>query len=123
MSRLVWMVAGCVGSWLALSMWIGGTALEDVGFGMVGPLVAAGGSWVMIERTFQRNPARVTPLMYQSLLLKMVFFAAYVVAGIQGLSLHPTAFVVSFAVYFISLHVIEAVWLRKLFASALPVSR
>jgi hypothetical protein len=94
-----------------------------VGFGMVGPLAAAAGSWVMIERTFRRDPARVTPVMYQSLLLKMVFFAAYVVAGIQGLSLRPTAFVLSFAGYFISLHVIEAIWLRRLFASAVPVSR
>jgi hypothetical protein len=102
---------------------LGGTAFQDVGFGMVGPLVAAGGSWVMIERTFRRDPARVTPLMYQSLLLKMVFFAAYIVAGIQGLSLRPTAFVVSFAGYFLALHVIEAIWLRRLFASAVPVSR
>jgi hypothetical protein len=53
----------------------------------------------------------------------MVFFAAYVVACVQGLSLRPTAFVVSFAGYFLALHVIEAIWLRRLFASALPASR
>jgi hypothetical protein len=123
MTRLLWLAGGCVASWLALSLAIGGTAFQDVGFGMVGPLAAASGSWVMIERTFRRDPARVTPLMYQSLLLKMVFFAAYIVVGIQGLSLRPTAFVVSFAAYFLTLHVIEAIWLRRLFASAVPVPR
>lgn len=123
MSRLLWMAAGCVASWLVLSVVLGGTALRDVGFGMVGPLAAASGSWVMIERTFRRDPARMTSLMYQSLLLKMVLFAGYIVAGVQGLSLHPTAFVVSFAGYFLALHVTEAIWLRRLFASALPASR
>lgn len=123
MSRLVWMVTGCVGSWLALGLVLGGTAFADVGFGMAGPLVGAVGSWVMIERTFRRDPARVTTLMYQSFLAKMVFFGAYLVAGVQGLSLRPAAFIVSFAGYFLVLHVIEAIWLRRLFAGPVRVSR
>jgi len=43
--------------------------------------------------------------------------------GCQALENPPVERWVSFAGYFLALHVIEAIWLRRLFASALPASR
>jgi len=121
--RVAWMIVGCVASWLLASAVTGRGWALDMGVGMAGPLVAAAGSWMMIERTFRKDPARVTAVMYQSLAMKMLFFGAFVVGGVRGLNLHPVPFVVSLASYFITLHVIEAMWLRRLFQSALPAGR
>jgi len=118
MTRIAWMTAGCVASWLALSVIVGREVFVDLGLGMAGPLVAAAASWMMIERTYRRNFSRVTPLMFQLLGAKMVFFAVYVIVCLRGLSLHPVPFAASLAAYFISLHIVEAVWLQRLFASA-----
>ena len=47
----------------------------------------------------------------------MVFFGVYVTVMLKVLALRPLPFVVSFTAYFIALHVIEALCLRRLFAS------
>jgi hypothetical protein len=54
--------------------------------------------------------------MIQAFAAKMVFFAVYVVVMLKALSLRQIAFVVSFASYFIGLHVTEALCMRRLFA-------
>jgi hypothetical protein len=64
----------------------------------------------------------VTGILIAGFFAKMVFFAALV--GLVGaLGLRPRPFVVSFAVYFIALHVVEAFYLRRLFAGAEPLAR
>ena len=52
--------------------------------------------------------------MMTALVLKMVFFGVYVGVMLRGLSLRPVPFVVSFAAYFIALHAMEAMFLRRL---------
>jgi hypothetical protein len=52
--------------------------------------------------------------MIAALAVKMVFFGGYVAAMLRGLDLRPVPFVVSFAAYFIVLHVMEAMFLRRL---------
>ena len=49
--------------------------------------------------------------------VKVLFFGAYLVAMLRGLELRPTSFVVSFAGFFIALHVIEALFLKRLFVA------
>jgi hypothetical protein len=48
--------------------------------------------------------------------VKMVFFGAYVAIALKVLSLRPIPFVASFTGYFIGLHLIEALYLRRLLA-------
>ena len=89
----------------------------EILFGMLGPLVATTATWVAADRTYARKPERLTALLIAAFGAKLVFFGAYVTLAIAGLKLRPVPFVVSFTCYFIGLYSIEALWLRRLFAS------
>ncbi|MBI3493821.1 MAG: hypothetical protein HY047_18895 [Acidobacteria bacterium] len=116
MKTIGWMVGASVVSWLAAVGWVGTRTGLEVLLGMIAPLAVASGTWALIERTYRRDPERVTALMIAAFAGKMVFFGAYVAVMLKGLALHPVPFVASFASYFIALHLIEALALRRLFA-------
>ncbi len=84
--------------------------------GMIAPLAIAVGTWIAVERTHKTNPAGVTAVMMGGFLGKMVLFGAYVVIVLRGLSVRPVPFVASFTVYFIGLYLVEALYLKRLFA-------
>jgi len=86
-------------------------------FGMLGPLVSAIATWIVMFRTYTKAPERLTGVMMVGFGVKMVFFGAYLVAMLRGLGLRPVAFVVSFAGFFIALHMIEALFLKRLFVA------
>ena len=110
------MVGASVGSWLVAAAALGLRTSVDVLFGMIGPLAVASGSWVMAERTYKRRPERLTSLMISAFAGKMVFFGTYVTLVLTVLSPRSIPFIVSFTGYFITLHLLEAVFLRRLFA-------
>jgi hypothetical protein len=116
--RPVWWMAGA-----SLCTCFAATVLARSGpelfLGMVAPLVVATLTWVLAERTFRRNPERLTALMVTAFGAKMVFFGAYVAIGLKVLSLRPIPFVVSFTSYFVVLHLAEALCLRRLFAEGM----
>jgi hypothetical protein len=120
MKPVEWMVGASIGSWLVAM------ALFGMGFelflGMIAPLVTAVGTWVAVERTHRANPSGVTAVLMGGFLGKMVFFGAYIVIMFRGLSLRPVPFVISFTSYFIGLYLIEALYLRRLFAGTLSGS-
>jgi len=113
MRPVLWMVAASVVAWLLAAL-VASEAAVEIAFGMLGPLGAAVASWVWYERTFRRAPARLTGVMVTALVLKMAFFGAYVVALVRVVGLRAEPFVISFAAYFIGLHAIEALCLRRL---------
>ena len=113
---MAWMVAASLLSWLAVSALAGPGTSMDVLLGMLGPLVVASATWVLVERTYRQDPERLTSLMIQAFAGKLVFFGAYVAVMLEVLSLRPVPFVVSFTTYFVALHLTEALWLRRLFA-------
>lgn len=102
----------CTGLWLAGGPGTGGAVL----LGMLGPLAAAVGTWTIVERTHARAPERVSGVMIKLFGAKLVLFAAYVAAVVLLLASGNVAFVVSFTCHYILLHVMEAVYLRRLFA-------
>jgi hypothetical protein len=85
--------------------------------GIVGPLVAVSLSWVAMARTFRRDPSRLTSLMMIAFAAKMVFFAAYVALALKVAAVQPVPFVASFVVSFISLYLVEAIYLRRMLAA------
>ena len=100
---------------------IGGSLPEvalEMALGMIAPLVVAIVTIVSIERVCRQAPRRLTELMIRAFGMKMVFFAAYVVAVLTLTPSKPTPFVLSFSGYFIFLHGTEALLLRSLFAKA-----
>lgn len=118
----MWMVAGSVGTWIAAVL-VAPTAMAETLCGMLAPLLVAVVSWELAERTFRHSPERLTALMVTAFAGKMVFFGAYVAVALWGLSLRPVPFVVSFTAYFITLHLAEALCLRRLFAEGASGSR
>ena len=109
------MIGSSVASWAAISAAGGGAFNPELALGMAAPLASAGVTWHLVERTHARAPERVTGVLIAGMAIKMLFFGAYVVLlAALGLRLRPL--VVSFAVYFIALHAIEAGYLRRLFA-------
>jgi hypothetical protein len=104
-------------SWLAIAALTDSRARMAALAGMLGPLVVASVSWILADRAYRRDPQTLTTVMMSAFAGKMVFFAAYVTVMLEGLSVQPVPFAVSFAGYFIALHLMEALSLRRLFAS------
>jgi hypothetical protein len=123
MNTIWWMAGGSVACCLAGLAVLGRGAGAEILFGMVGPAVVALATFMAAERTWRRQPERLTALMATAFAAKMVFFAAYVAVMLRGLDLQPIPFVVSFATCFIALHLIEGLGLRRLFAGAAEPSR
>jgi hypothetical protein len=116
MKAVYLMIGASVGSWLAATALTGMRGSVDVLAGMLGPLAVVTSTWLMIERTYRRHPEQLTALMIAAFAGKMVFFGAYVAIALMVFSLRPVPFVVSFIGYFIGLYLIEALYLRRLFA-------
>jgi hypothetical protein len=119
MSLVAWMAAASVVSWAVVAALVEPAARAATFSGMVGPLAVAAASWVLAERTWRRNPEELTRLMIGAFGGKMVFFGAYVAVMLEAVSLPPVPFVVSFAAYFIALHFVEALSLKRLFDGAM----
>jgi hypothetical protein len=114
------MAGGSVISSLAAAFLLGTGIAREILFGMAGPLVAASVAWVMMERTYRRDPGQLTALMLKAFAGKMLFFAAYVVIALKVVKVRPVPFVASFTSYFIVLHLMEAVCFRRMFAERSP---
>ena len=117
MKPLWWMAGASLLSSLAVAMLPGVASDREVLFGMAAPLAGAAMTWVLARRVYPSHPERLTPLMIAAFGAKLVFFGVYVTVMLRVLALDPLPFVASFTAYFISLHVIEALCLRRLFAS------
>jgi hypothetical protein len=116
MKAVRWMALGSVGS-AGLAIGAGGRLMAmEVALGMLAPLTATAVSWVLIERTYRQDPARLTGLMMTGFAAKMVFFGVYVAVMLKVVGLRPVPFVVSFTSYFIALYLVEALLMRRLFA-------
>jgi hypothetical protein len=114
MTAVVWMTGASLVSWLVTRVITDGRGDPEILLGMAGPLAAAIVSWVAYERAHRSAPGRLTNVMIAALAVKMAFFGGYVGVMLRGLDLRPMPFIVSFAAYFIALHTIEAMFLRRL---------
>ena len=110
------MVGFSVAVWLAITAFRG-DANPEAFFGMVGPLLAAGATWIAVERMHAAAPERVMSVMLTAFMAKMMFFGVYVAGMLRGLGLRRTPFVVSFTIFFIALYAMEALFLKRLFES------
>jgi len=115
---LQWMIAVSVLSWVIVAGVADGRANPEVLYGMVGPLAVAAVSWVVTKRTYAAAPERLMGVLITGMAIKAVFFGAYVVVMLRILALRPGPFIASFTSYFIALHMMEALFMRRLFANA-----
>ena len=112
----LWMAGVSLAGWLAVSL--AAPVNPEAFYGMLGPLVSAVATWVVVSRTYSAAPERLTGVMMVGFGVKLLFFGIYLVVMLRGLELRPTPFVVSFAAFFITLHVIEALFLKRLFVGS-----
>jgi hypothetical protein len=89
---------------------------REVLFGMLAPLAGASMTWVLAARLFPSRPERLTSMMLVTFAAKLVFFGAYVTIMLKVLQLDPMPFIASFTAYFVTLHLVEALYLQRLFA-------
>jgi len=111
-----WIALAALGSGLVAIAAAGTRVAAEILLGMLAPLAAVIVSWVMTERAFKREPARVTGLMIAAFGAKMLFFGVYVALMIRIVKLRPAPFVASFTGYFVALYLTEALLMRRLFA-------
>ena len=116
------MIGGSLISWGGLTLAGAAAFNPEIAIGMAGPLTSASATWLLVERAHAASPAKVTGVLVAGLIAKMLFFGA-LVGLVAVLGLRPRPFVVSFAVYFIALHALEAFYLRRLFAGAESLAR
>jgi hypothetical protein len=114
-----WMLAGSVLSSLALTILLGVKSGMSVCLGMLCPLASATASWMAMLRQFKRKPEALMGLMIKAFAAKMIFFALYLSVLIGIGAVRPIPFAISFLGYFLSLHAVEAIGLRQLYAAAL----
>jgi hypothetical protein len=91
---------------------------REVWLGMFAPLLVVSVTWVLTERMHKTHPERLTSLMISAFAGKLVFFGAYVGWAVGMLGVEPVPFALSLTGYFIALHMIEALWLKRLFVSS-----
>ena len=89
---------------------------REVVFGMLAPLAGAALTWVMAARLFPVRPGLLTSMMVATFGAKLLFFGAYIAVMLKIVMLQPMPFVASFTAYFITLHIVEALYLQRLFA-------
>ncbi len=116
MKSVVAISGACLVTWLLGTVLIAPNAGIELLLGMMMPLVMAVGTMTLFERSFARDPRQLTPLMIKAFGAKMVLVGGYVAVILGLTALDPVPFIASFSLYYIVLHLTEALQLRSLFS-------
>lgn len=119
MKAVSWMIGVSVVGGVLVAAFVNREDGVAVLLGMLGPLVATTTSWVLSDRTYRRNPLRLTAVMIQAFMAKIVFFGLYVAIMLRVLGVPLVPFMVSFTIYFVVLYFAQALLLRRLFAAGM----
>ncbi|MFQ6614332.1 MAG: hypothetical protein ACE5D1_05765, partial [Fidelibacterota bacterium] len=84
-------------------------------WGMAGPLAMGILTVELVTWKLNHAPQELTGLMIRAFGMKMVFYAAYVVVILKFTALDGMTFILSFLVFFILLHILEALYFHAKF--------
>ena len=113
------MVAGSLAVLAAVAPWLTPAGRIGALLGLLGPLMMAAVSWLVIERVHRARQAAVTSVMTAGFGLKLLFVGVYVAVVLGLTAIDQISFVWSFTGFFIALYVVEALLLRGLFAGTM----
>ena len=117
--NLFWhIIVLCVASWALVSWVLAPQVGVEIFLGMIAPLLLAIGTVLMVRRVYQREPTHLTAFMTKALLGKMVLYGVYVSLVVGWFAFEAIPFTISFTIYFIGLHLAEALHLRAIFRGA-----
>lgn len=117
MHVLWYIIVFCVGSWGVVSLIFVPQAGTEIFLGMIAPLLLASGTIMLVERTYRKQPKRLTSLMTKAFIGKMLLYGIYVSLVVGFFSVGEIPFAISFTVYFTGLHLAEALYFRTLFTA------
>jgi hypothetical protein len=112
-----WMLTGSLILSFALILLLGMELRYEVLFGMLGPLVSALVSWLLMIRQHEKNQLGMTRLLIRALAVKVVFFALYIIVLLNLNLVQPVPFALCFAGFYLILHMVEAMGLHRLQAA------
>ena len=104
----------CFSTWVITAMILERYATE-IFLGMCAPLFVGIVTVVRVESIFQNSPEKLTAFMTKAFGGKMVLYGLYLGAIIAFSAFNERPFLVSFVVYFVVLHMLEALFIRSVF--------
>ncbi len=118
MKPAVYITAACVVSYGSVAMLFAPDAALELLLGMAMPLVLTLGTMALVDRTIARDPGGLTAFMVRAFGTKLALVGGYVAVVLGLTTLDPVPFVASFVVYFIGLHLTEAIRLKSQLANS-----
>ena len=105
----------CFGSWSLVSWIFIEDYIVEIFLGMVMPLAVGQFNITRIQSIFVSDPRKLTSFMMKSFIGKMVIYGVYMIGIVAFSPFNERTFFVSFISYFITLHVLEAFFIRSVF--------
>ena len=105
----------CFGSWSLVSWIFIEDYIVEIFLGMVMPLAVGQFTITRIQSIFVSDPRKLTSFMMKSFIGKMVIYGVYMIGIVAFSPFNESTFFVSFISYFITLHVLEAFFIRSVF--------
>lgn len=121
-SPLPLMIGGSAASCAAIAVASPGL-MPELALGMAGPLTSAVASWHVMERTQAAAPERLTGVLMAGFAVKAALFALYIIVMLGVLAMRPKPLVASFTGYYVALHIVEAILLRRRLSGGRPEER
>ena len=109
------LIVFCFGSWFVISWIIIKAYISELFLGMIVPLVIGLLTITKIQSIFTRDPGKLTSFMMKSFIGKMVIYGVYMMGIVAFSPFNERPFFISFMGYFITLHVLEAFFIRSVF--------
>ena len=109
------LIVFCFGSWSLISWIIIKDYISELFLGMIVPLVIGLLTVTKIQSIFTGDPDELTSFMMKSFIGKLVIYGVYMMGIVAFSPFNERPFFISFMGYFITLHVLEAFFIRSVF--------
>ena len=109
------LIVFCFGSWSLVSWIIIKDYISELFLGMIVPLVIGLLTVTKIQSIFTSDPGELTSFMMKSFIGKLVIYGVYMMGIVAFSPFNERPFFISFMGYFITLHVLEAFFIRSVF--------
>ena len=109
------LIVFCFGSWFIISWIIIKGYIPELFLGMIVPLVIGLLTVTKIQSIFTSDPGELTSFMMKSFIGKLVIYGVYMMGIVAFSPFNERPFIISFMGYFITLHVLEAFFIRSVF--------
>jgi hypothetical protein len=90
--------------------------MQEIAFGVIGPVFVAAAAWAVMKRAYRASPQRLMTVMVVGFAAKILIFGAYLAVMLRVMALRPVPFAAALVGSLIALYCVDAFRLRKLFS-------